>query len=320
MPDIYAHVLCAEGALKKMPIQIKALIEKNMPAYRLGAQGPDFFFYYNIEPWKDDEGFPKIGNKLHSEKINQFFLSAAKYIKDNKKYFSVDKIELYLAYISGFLTHYALDSIAHPYIYYISGIEAGKNHKYLEGSIDTLLMLFYGKRNSGKLIRQEKSKKTELAEFVSHQMLDVFDMYIPKYKIMQSFDDFSRTVSFLYDPSHLKKKIFSKLDKALNLDGLLITAATPTKLIKDVDYLNLKRKTWYYPADSNLKSNLSFIDLHEKAKNISVDYIKSMFDYINEEENDFPGNLGNKCYDTGLPEKRDMKYQDISVDWRKAYT
>ncbi len=319
MPDIYAHILCAEGALDRLPLEVTSIIKEYMAPYRLGAQGPDFFFYYNAEPWNDDEGFSKIGGRVHTESIDEFFITAADYIKEGKDSLPKETLNLYISYLAGFLTHYALDSTAHPYIYYTSGINAGNNHKYLEGSIDTLLMLYYGSRNSGKLIKQTQKNKVKIAEFISYLLSKVFDLKIPKHKIAKSFDDISKIISMLYDPNHLKKPIISKLDKKLSLKGKVISAITPTKLIKGVDYLNLKKKTWYNPSDDSIQSNESFLELHEKAKILSAELIKSMYTYVSGEPSEFPKNIGNKSYDTGLPGKHKKVYEDVIIHWQDAY-
>lgn len=336
MPDIYAHILCAEDAIARVKNKdARQILIDEIDSYRLGAQGPDFFYYYNILPWKDDKGFPQIGNVAHSENIDSFFTNAAKIIKEQSPSgafkrdsqgkiipsvdFSAQSSRIKFAYLAGFLSHHALDSRAHPYIFYVSGIDSGCNHKFFEASIDTILMKYRGARNSSELIRPERGTKEIIAALIYQNMKDVFGIKISIADVLKAFEDFASTVNLLYDPFKIKRLPFGVLDKALGLKGFAASSGTPAKLKAGVDYLNLRKKTWIYPADEGIKSDDSFLDIIIKATNASAELADLLYSDLLGENADFKKNLSKNSYDTGLEGKRKMQHENIIVHWTELY-
>lgn len=96
MPDYFSHGVAAEVIYEKLDIKYKRLISSK-PLYTVGAQGGDIFFAYSVTPTKNN-----LGRALHNTDAVELF---KKLIKGN------------LSYCAGFATHYALDSVLHPYVY-----------------------------------------------------------------------------------------------------------------------------------------------------------------------------------------------------------
>ena len=93
MPDIVMHAVMGKRVRQRLGLDL------NDELFRFGLLGPDPFLYC----WPKYNHYSSI---MHRQRCGDFLLELAKRTK-NKDTFS---------YLCGFLCHYALDSLAHPYI------------------------------------------------------------------------------------------------------------------------------------------------------------------------------------------------------------
>lgn len=95
MPDYFSHSICADKIYERLDKAHKNAIADH-DLYRLGAQGGDVFFAYELSVKNN------LGRRMHSMPAEDLFAI----LKDGN-----------LSYLAGFATHYALDSMLHPVIY-----------------------------------------------------------------------------------------------------------------------------------------------------------------------------------------------------------
>ena len=107
MPSTYAHRLFGEKILEHYPESIRALIQNERQLYDIGLHGPDIFFYYKV--LKTDP-INQIGYQTHDRPARAFFAPA----KDRLD--ASPHRDASLAYLLGFVCHFALDSTCHGYI------------------------------------------------------------------------------------------------------------------------------------------------------------------------------------------------------------
>lgn len=107
MPSTYAHRLFGEKMLKRYPAVTAQAAQKRRELYDIGLHGPDILFYYKV--LKADP-VNAIGYRTHGQPARDFF-SPAKLV-----YADVADQEGALAYLLGFLCHFALDRACHGYI------------------------------------------------------------------------------------------------------------------------------------------------------------------------------------------------------------
>jgi hypothetical protein len=82
MPSLLTHYLCGNEMLKVLQNEdLINIITKYRQIFNIGTQGPDIFFYYRVWPWLDSKGINKLGERMHVEKVNDFFINAVEYIK-----------------------------------------------------------------------------------------------------------------------------------------------------------------------------------------------------------------------------------------------
>ena len=121
MPAAYTHHAVARETLSLLPPAIQTKLQPHLPLYFFGAQGADFCFFYPLLG-----GFSQnLGSYLHRQ--GGFpALNVCKTFSTQPKIF---------AYSLGFITHYAADTVFHPFIYE----KAGKSlvrHTRIENALD----------------------------------------------------------------------------------------------------------------------------------------------------------------------------------------
>jgi len=335
MPDILCHLICADETTNKLNADVKKIILANKKVYNLGAQGPDLFFYYKPQPWLNSKDMGKNGSMIHTEHINEFFINAANRIKhaiatDPMGFYHSEKkdtaIHKEFSYLAGFLSHYALDTLGHPYIFYFSGINSGHNHKYFECVVDTLISDIYnGKKaklhKTGAAVTLTKHEQELIGLYLSKIIQDTFSHKIEPKEIIRSFKDMASTLKSLYDPISLKRSTFKLVDKASKSKGRIITATFPAKFNKSIDILNIKKATWNHPCDESLIYDKSFLTLFKEAINYSDELITALSQYIlnTTSQYSFEALIGNKMYDTGIEGHCDMVSENIITHFRDVY-
>ena len=116
MPAYLTHRAAGERVLERLT---KEAVPHKL-AFFLGCQGPDLL-YFNW--WSMLLKLP-LGMAMHFKKTKELILHAFEYIKNYDK---KDKGELF-SYLAGFMTHYAVDKYAHPFIYDKAGGSKGLHH------------------------------------------------------------------------------------------------------------------------------------------------------------------------------------------------
>ena len=131
MPSTYAHYRMGQEVARLVPNQMKEVIYKNQELFEIGLHGPDILFYY--KPLISNK-VNQIGYGMHEHPGRKFFAHAAEVIQEN------NGNDAYLAYVYGFICHFALDVTCHGYI--DEKIAAsGISHAEIEVEFDRELMI-----------------------------------------------------------------------------------------------------------------------------------------------------------------------------------
>ncbi|MHA6251620.1 zinc dependent phospholipase C family protein [Oceanobacillus sp. CAU 1775] len=288
MPNIWTHILFSEEVLDKVP-NLQS-IAKHENYLKLGAQGPDPFFYYKFWPWIKDDSIQEVGMALHTRNCGAFLQELIEYAKD-----SSDEVK---AFVLGFVTHHVLDRNTHPYIHYRAGYR-GNDHQRLEVQIDTLMMEKY---QNLKTWKAPVYKEIDLGRKLNQDIVELLSSSINKHfpeldqkdsnYIQKSYRDMMLALKILADPTGFKNLILGKM----------ISAYSHRPITNDVDYLNLNKTTWYHPA-TNEPCNKSFIELYNESRMEGIDIITEVQNYWETEAEYSKVKLNNLIndisYDTG---------------------
>lgn len=112
MPAYITHRIAGERVIGRLQGKVA-----DKSAFYLGCQGPDMLFFRDFQPWRAPFKSKRIGLRMHGDRVRELFETALEYARENK-----DDEQL-IAYITGFITHYAVDKNTHPFVYG----KAGKN-------------------------------------------------------------------------------------------------------------------------------------------------------------------------------------------------
>lgn len=130
MPTTYTHYRFGKEVLEALPRRIRTAIEKNREIFDIGLHGPDILFYYHALIPNAVSG---QGYGMHRKQADSFFENAKQVIRDAE-----DKTKS-RAYIYGFICHFVLDSVCHPYIEKMMQ-KSGISHSEIEMEFDRYLL------------------------------------------------------------------------------------------------------------------------------------------------------------------------------------
>ncbi|RLL44990.1 hypothetical protein D8M04_08940 [Oceanobacillus piezotolerans] len=290
MPNIWTHILFSEEVIDAID---QSFLTTDYEAYiKLGAQGPDPFFYHNFWSWIKNKSVHEVGMALHTKNCGTFLMDMIQ-SATNMSY----EIK---AYVIGFVTHHILDRNAHPYIHYAAGYE-GNNHAKLEIIIDTLMMEKFHhvktwKTQVYKEIYIGKSLDNDIRDFLHQKITKHYPGLHPKSGkyISKAYKDMILALKLLSDPYGWKNKLF----------GSLINPFSHQPIKDNIDYLNTNHHTWHHSATGE-EMNESFIDLYNQARVEGIEVVREILRYW-DNNNEFTEKrlsqlVGNISYDTGKP-------------------
>lgn len=251
---------------------LKELHLEDNKVYNIGTQGPDpFFFYeYGIRKLPNSKKIAQIGHFLHDINPIITFNYFVKLIKNEHNEYTRKVLKDYLF---GIVSHYALDSTAHSYIFYKSGFvtEEDKNskkfflsHATIEHNIDVLIRDKYGYKINPIQALKIKNKDLKIISNTWYKYLkDTFKYdYISQNNFQIGLKRMRFIYKILYSKTGFRKAIFNKFfhNSALNA-----FSHPRIKKVLPYDFLNLKKEAYKHPV-TGVESNYSFIELMEKGK------------------------------------------------------
>jgi hypothetical protein len=210
MPELITHCLVGEKVIEKIDDKkISTLLKKNKHEFILGCQGGDLFFFYNYGLFKDKKSVPDFGDRLHVEKVEEFFSKGIEYVKQNYS-------DGLLAYFLGYLCHYGADKEIHPFVYKKSNKVSTMHH-----NIEFMLGKQYLMDTTGK-----QALDYDMEEIFDFKLSDdISDLYIymakelygeklTKEKIVKSKQDF-RDFKVKTQHPDFQYKLMSKIAKPI---------------------------------------------------------------------------------------------------------
>lgn len=321
MPGFKSHYIFGRNAIEEIkPNKYEQYLIRYPQSYHMGLQGPDVFFYY-VPAYLFYE--KNIGNVIHKAKTNEFF-NALIDARNNllKKEFRV----IADAYIAGFMAHFTLDSIVHPYIYYRTKYMEHEDkklydfgiHVFLETDIDNALLRHFSHMKPSEF----KMGDTILLTIKEHMVISVLlyrairatfpENRILLFHIRHAIGAMALEANLMKDPTGIKKKGVRLLERMIFGHAVISPMVPNDNVTTYKDPCNLKRKTWVNPWDENRKSNKSVYDLLDDATQILAERIHyyskahTLSKDLTPEEKEMNlrklfESLGDLSYDSGLP-------------------
>lgn len=304
MPDIVMHHFFGKSVLDQLPDTCKEKIT-NIELFDFATLGPDIFFFLDFFISKKGKKNYQFGLKMHEEKT-QYFLK--KMVELSKQYPDL------FSYLAGFITHYYLDSIAHPFILYHTGeyrksdytthIYRGLHNRLEKGMDIYVIENHYDAKPYRFSISKEILKLKKIPKILQ---TPVDALFFEVYQMKNAYQKLNRAIRherFFYrltfDPYGWKNRLFSWLDKKENeIDWKVLSYHN--KRIEGLDYFNFRKAYWTHPIAGERLSNKSYWELFDdailQASKTIEQFEKAIFD---QEDLDFETLIPNISYRTGL--------------------
>lgn len=223
MPDAYAHIRTARHALALSGVSLPSDV-----AFRAGANGPDPFFVYRFWESRPATDLPSLAQRLHAERAGPFLAALAR--------LAVTPAQQ--SYAAGFALHNALDSLAHPYVAFLTAegapYDIPQGHCYYEAALDTALWRRDGGRGlppldlvAPPLITAELG---ETAALLVRAVGEVYGAQLPFPAVVDAFSHFRLARWFFRSRFGVKKLAARGIDAALKKPHYALSHTQPRKL------------------------------------------------------------------------------------------
>ena len=314
MPNIVAHCWYGDVAITKSNTdRLRKIINKYHGVFLFGCQGPDPFYFYHRLPWQSQKNIKEVrdyGNIIHRTHINDTFRMFMEYTKETQN-------EEDIAFVAGFMNHWALDHICHPYIFYETDSlteNIGNAHQVFETMIDKGVLDVNGLKRSDyvtyKLLAHPKDAFDRIYEIYKIVFKTLDNKDIEKEHVINSYETFYGMQKVFYDPNGGKYKWVGILENLVKAKGLATSMMIPNDYDYETDPMNFRHEEWVHPCDDTLKSTESFEELGARAAGIGI-LLMELYEKYLAGENDGQSILdiiGNKGFDTGMEHRVEMKY------------
>lgn len=273
MADFVSHHLFGRQALTVFPAPAQRAAACRPACFFWGCQGPDPLFYRKILL-----GSPlhKLGNRMHSEHTGELFAAFAD---------AVGKLQgenrvIAEAYFYGFLCHYALDSIIHPYVYYhqaqIAAMDEGRSasaiHCQIETDIDWALYAreYEGAINDHTFEFEDKytlsaEETAVLAVLLHHLLRRVYGVDVPTAELRPAFREMLNCQLIFVNTNPAVERGLGALERTVRRTGILTSHFKVRE--PDWDCLNLEHRPWHnlwYPDKERTESIPDLFDHAER--------------------------------------------------------
>ncbi len=326
MPNIITHTLLAREIRNELSEPIQKLIQEDPQLFDIGSNGPDFLFFHCFSPKRvyRKNTIRRLGNIAHTTFISEFYTSALNSIRNEK---DPEIKKQMIVYVLGHLCHWALDSTAHPYVYYRVGEGSAKTswwHHRFESLIDAIML----KVKMGCTI--DNFRAYEICDTTLEQARAVARIWVPAarnvfgwsmkaHDIKDSLDDWFFMQKLFYDNKGNKFKTLLMIEKMTGTESFLSGYLVPNEPDDPFDVMNLLHREWVHPCDDTIVSTESFFDLYDKAAKKAVEVIELFYKAIEDPkaQEELESYIGQKDYCTGIENPGEMRYFNRIQDFKE---
>lgn len=287
MPGLLTHQMFGERILALLG-EDTFQTEDERDAFLLGNQGPDPFFYTFYCPYGST--LRKLSRRMHRRNCVRAFdgmRTLASHMQDGAR-------DIADAYLYGFVCHYVLDSVCHPYVYSLEyllmnsgvpGLEDAPTqiHAQIETDLDCMMLW----RDKGETIETyrpylEVSKGSPRVLAVIDRLIrfvaaGTYQTKIPANSYRMAIRNMRRCNRFIYSPTGRKRDAIGKAERLVRPHSFAQAMSHRTTVRDTCDYDNRNHLPWTNPFTGEVSTE-SFLDLFEKCESLSLDAIEALLD------------------------------------------
>lgn len=270
MPSMITHSLAAKNTARLLTSKG---FDFNKQMLFWGAQGPDVFFYH--KPLNGKKSLREFGSRLHKLPPEKLFLS----LRDYSEKCNIKDVKYVYSYCYGLLCHLALDSAAHPFVYYFQNVLAEKlgekqnfMHHKIEHNIDVIMLLGLENRSASKFKIREayphcrKGVKAVAKAFAYAINENFTDDTLYESDVYAALKDARKYQNLLLSRKGRRRAIASWIEQKNQLGVSLSCFVRPEEPEKDFDYVNGNGARWINNGLAGGRpSSQNFLQLFDKA-------------------------------------------------------
>lgn len=274
MPAIITHHLFGEDAATRLP---EGIIDgqEELLAFLLGNQGPDPFWAHFVARRSVAAACAKLATDMHAGKVVEAFMA----LHDAVTHLPEDDKRVGRAFVLGLLSHYVLDSIAHPFVYAQETalckanpeLEPERNevHAIIESDLDTWML--WSQRGltvedaptPANLAHTDRVVRVAGALF-AQVAWQVFGIEIAADAYEGSVDDYELIYAIVDPAPSFRTKLLKKLDRLTSQASYVRALGHYVRRSDECPAANLSCHPWENPNTGTV-SDLSFGDLYFEA-------------------------------------------------------
>ena len=311
MPDVAVHAAFGREVLASLPEEVREYL---LPEpYTFALFGPDVWFMY--KPWHRREG---RGRRMHTGKPGLFLTTLLCRAES-----SASPVEMF-SYLSGFLCHYALDSIAHPYIIYVTAEERvfPRSHMSLEHALDVVQFRRDGYENEKHPVTEHYYPRLRLPETLRQDLDAVFEDVYGWKNCWSALNRSCRRYRLCYRVLENPRGLAARIARRTKRDVLCSLAYSESQF-HSLDPENTEHRLWKHPFDPDQSFTESFPELREKARQFALQLIEASYRLVRYGEGSVESIselIGNNSYLSGLPADDPRNYRVKSLKKKKKET
>lgn len=296
MPSGYLHQRCALAAG-----EAAGVTPADLSAFILGAQGPDPLFTLGMFPLSLKSKPLPYGGMLHKRRTGAFLATLMRRAKDCG---TAER-----AYAMGFLTHYALDSTVHPYVYAhslnASGEYSSPVHMTLEKRWDSIYYRADGHRGTPVAMpcaEETRAVWPAVARLWAAAFAETFGDEAPsESQILTALSDTARANRLTHSPAGVKYALMWLVERLIGRPGLITSQITP-RFVPKADLTNERRLPWRAPAQPDIPRDEGLSDLYGAAVRRAGSLLRAAADFYDGRIDcaALAEIIGNAGYDTGM--------------------
>ena len=267
MPEGYTHVRTARRAARAAHYKVQC-----PQALAAGANGPDALFCFEV--WKRAAkrraDLPALGDRMHEENTGAFLKSMIGRVRTRAQ----------VEYVLGFLSHYAADTVLHPYVAAVCqpGMPyAGPGgHGYFEIALDSTL---HAEDTGVSIVPADDSspmmpgpEMADVAALLHACLAEVYGADVPVEYLADAFYDLNR-VRRLFPSRHgVKRALFWLVEPLFGGRGTITGHVSPRHLADGLP------ETWTDPFTGQEKQGGAFALLRQAEKRSAL-YMLGALEY-----------------------------------------
>ncbi len=272
MPALITHHLFGERSAALLPEGV-ITGEEELLAFLLGNQGPDPFFFRATSPSSNSSAH-KLASGMHNGHMTEAFIA----LRDGVSHLPKQDAGIGRAFALGMLSHYALDRVAHPFIYAqeFALIEANPElkdgmsevHAVIEADLDSW-MLWTSRRATvhdcppaGELARTERICRVAGA-LTSQVAWAVFGLEVGATDYAGAADDMELCYRAIEPYGSFKNRALGTVERLARPHSQLVSLSHRITTDDSCWVANLEHHEWKHPFAPEVSCD-SFTDRFEK--------------------------------------------------------